>query len=271
MNKKVAIAKLKFINDNVVPLVAILIAGLALFRDCGQDKGSRKIQYQLNALSLQPRLRIADKSYMPAVIADSLKLQYSGKSMTSVGKTPFLDLFARLTLDYALAVTNVGNSLAKMVAIFSIDSSSASDVIRDLAFTARLDTTNVCAFKDYSTIELLPGASDTINMEISRPLRDWPGQEFTVHILLLYENEMHQFFDTYYWLHYRFQDIALPIPDKGQRLDVVTSDIFTRAIVMLQQKHSFNTYDQTKAEKMDQRLRSLQRVFKKGKTSKGQG
>jgi len=267
MNKKAVIAKLKFVNQHVLPPVAIVIAGLALLRECGQDSNSQKIRYELNALSLQPRLKIAGETYMPAMTADSLEVRYSGQSMTSVGKTPFVDMTVQLTLEYDLGITNIGNSLAKMEAIFSVDSSSASDVIRDLLFTTRLDSMNLFAFDDYSTIELLPNASDTIHMKISRPLRDWPGQEFTVHILLLYENELHQYFDTYYWLRYRFGDVLLPIPEEGRRGAVAVGDILTRSLTVLQQKQSFNTYDEAKVEMINKRLKTIQRTFEKERTS----
>ena len=162
--------------------------------------------YNQNKHKLRPYLSIVDEPKIDSIICyfDSLDvikrmniLNYLSIKVQANTIPPFIKVF------YRLRITNK-NAIAIRVADTAIDTFDTKNVLRDFLFEKDMIV--------YEPDELFPwvtlSAGDTTEIKFSQFIinehRAIPKGYIVLHILLLYESETKNLFDTYYIYHFGF-------------------------------------------------------------------
>jgi len=221
------IGKLKF--KDWVSLSAVIISlislSITLIRGCSQDKKIEELNYANKAVEFRPCLEVIGNPEIISVEFASEKMPVS-KFYESHSDT--IDIPSFLTMNAKLRLVNTGNSRAKVYASFWQDTLSGDPKIRDLLLDkkARAKKIRATPVLDYFWLkEVRP--SDTVSFDMSDTVRFVEGNKFTIHFLLLYENESHVLYDTYYWARYIADPIVVeldPVVINGKISQTMTLD-----------------------------------------------
>jgi hypothetical protein len=165
------------------------------------------------AIQYQPRLILLGAPHIKSVRAkpEPISLQDSPRWAETPGPT-IPELFLKedsLWISSQLTLKNTGNALAKVYASIWTDTISFTPNIRDnlLRLIRDADTTSLRPMD--KLIELLPGDSTTLTCEQSISFLD--SGKFTIHYLILYENEFGDMYDTYVWSPFKIHDYIMQL------------------------------------------------------------
>ncbi len=121
----------------------------------------------------------------------------------------------------------------------------------------RVDSTN--QLDDYYTIIEI-GQGDTISIQRSFTIQKIEDNLFTLHILFLYQNDLGQYFDTYYWCRFKCKEIILEqriIPEKNIVITKASKKDFLNLIKFVDQNNVSDIYIKRKKKKSTKFLRIL--------------
>jgi hypothetical protein len=182
--------------------LAIIISAISLIYSSCQDKKIRKIQYELNAINYKPIVKIESiefKSFQEKI--DSAVLV--GELNDSTG---LINVYTKILTDVSFKLKNVGNTNARIRGALCIDTISGSDKLRDIFFNERIELfpdSLKTDFYDYQQIQ--PNEVDDIKFKTE--IRFIKNENFAIHLLLFYENDLNNLYDTYYWAKFQKKNI----------------------------------------------------------------
>lgn len=166
-----------------------------------QSKTVDSLNYRINALHFQPILKIAKNPVIESLSFESKipKTYLLSDIQDDKATSDTLAINGKYTAITEFRVFNDGESLAKILAYVISDTLSELPIIRKYLHS---DSLNAKPFvidflPDFSIDELQPG--DTTSVKIRHEIKFPKQGRFTIHILMLYENQMGILYDTYFW------------------------------------------------------------------------
>lgn len=202
-----------------IPAITIILSAffssVALYQSCEREGRIEKLEH----LNYRPLLSLAkghsikniELDFLPTILkfTDFLKINTSqGDSILDV------PMQTKFTVHSEFSVTNTGNNTAKIIAILSADSVTGYYVLREsfqeIIELSAFDTIHL--FQDYFQSELLPDAVDTVRLEFSQVIGCESDNKITLHYLIIYQNELGNLYDTYFWFNYQLKELIFPSP-----------------------------------------------------------
>lgn len=260
---KTILRKIQLFGKRYAPFLGIfatVVSIITFCRSCGLERDQREIAYKVHAVSFQPRLKviggpkISEVNTIGRIDPDTFtKLLIPRATQDTVD----VNLDMELRFKSRLKVTNIGNTAASLIAYACCDTTSDEPYLRKvLSNTGKLLPSGRGFFPPYFANELLPGAEDTTEIQFQSEIQFVNNERFTVHYLLLYENDIGQLFDTYYWAQYQFKPLIFPPLYKmeGRKILPVPfpAKIATRDFIeLINTKVSYNTYSEDKTRKIE--------------------
>lgn len=191
----------EFIKDYFLPTAALVMAFWSLCMDYQQNKQIEENTQTTLATENRPKLVIAGKPKL-----ELTSLEFPGKPIDEILTKLFLhkqkdtiSIEVEIKVKWTAQITNIGSSLGKIDATASRDTLSDLPEIRTpfLKRTVDLNKWNIEEFPPYYKNKLNPGDTTIISTEYYIRYLDIKSQSFTIHMLVLYENDIGSLFDTY--------------------------------------------------------------------------
>ncbi len=251
---------------NLIAFTALAFVIISFFRDCCQDRKIEELSYNYQAIEHRPKLIVVHEPVIESFELRSGELSSSDLIADSdsidIGQG-IVDIPCVLTIRSKLKVTNRGNWLAKMCARFVCDTTSGSDNIREylLDDKTRENRFRLLPTEDYFKLkEIAPG--DTIDLGFVDKVAFMSDGSFTVHYLMLYENEVGALYDTYYWA--RYQTLPVYVKPEYKTVDgklymrlIYNRQSFKDLLRLEETNPSWNTYSMEEAEDIKGFLKRL--------------
>jgi len=251
---------------------AVMFSVISLVKSCHQDEVIGDLGYQMNSVSFQPRIIVVGKPKLIKYRMRSTPTKIAVKDILWPDSTKSEPKYFMKTIDsltFKLRIVNVGHSIGKVIGIFVGDTTSAEEMIRQKLLSGAVDRFGSKSFSSYVQNELLPDAADTLDYELENVVHWLDDQLFTVHFLMLYENDLGHLYDTYYWAQFRFEGIPVRSPffvrdgrlimKSEQTVMVALADIAKQ----VRDKTSFKTYSADDAKLVRNSLDILLKRLKK--------
>jgi hypothetical protein len=182
---------------NVLALVALVVS----IQTCDQTS---KQHAQAMALTYRPRLTVPAGLELTQIELDDEGHSVEGDTVTTALSIRF---------GARARVVNQGEAIARIVAYAWSDTVDGTPVLRDHLLRG-VGSIGVVEPSDFYAARGL-AASDTTEVEFSDyDMRRSDGEYCVLHLLILYENEAGQLYDTYHWARYRLREVLLrnPVP-----------------------------------------------------------
>lgn len=196
------------LSSLIVAIIALGLAVFSTFRSCSSEMEIQKRDYLISSIDYRPRLKLSNpKITMIDLVSDSVPVKKNNDLSDSIG-----NLYAKVTLKIRIKVTNIGNNSAKIVGYVFTDTISNEQVIKDILKDSNRKNINSKdtlklphLYKDLTPI-------DTTFIELEYCPQLILNNQFMIHLVLYYENELGQLFDTYYWIDYKAKPVIVPNP-----------------------------------------------------------
>ncbi len=170
-----------------------------------------EINYFTNASTFRPQIIIKDTPVISEANFenmffgnDSLQAEYVDSLLKHSGikedliKFPY---FINIKIKYNFQ--NIGNSLARIIAFYYTDTISTNPILRDSFLDRSFHKLNIGtqALDEFYGKEILQGGNQSLDFSYSVNFSS--NKEFTIHFLILYENEIGNIYDTYSWTSFK--------------------------------------------------------------------
>ncbi|GEM_PF-6365989 len=203
---------------NLLSILALALSVAVGLRQCSYQKD---LDYQNLASEHLPKLCLAEKPHVRSArfISESLSAQkLDSIAKGSITGIPQDTLCFHAALSCSLRLVNVGNASAKISCISYTDTLSWLPLLRQRALEPS-DRKSLGSVEE-KAMEILPGDTTTEIVEWEVACGD--SVQFILHMLILYENEFGNLFDTYVWSRFSFRmpisEFLMPVPPPGPRL-----------------------------------------------------
>ncbi len=231
----------RIIRFDLIAVTALILSVISVFNDCTNSKRDAIRQDQINQLSYRPELKIVKtEPYKAFFRSDSFDLNNPPRDSNGI-----LTMMGNVEVHFRFFITNWGNHKAKLKYQFYLDTTSGEHIIKKAIESRYLAGRATELPSDYyPDEEILPG--DTIKDWHSFPIRFIKDSMFTIHVFLVYTNEIGQVFDTYY--RERFIPHTVELPVTGVRVPM--SQRLDEIIEAIDKKHSSKAYSTKEGEEM---------------------
>lgn len=239
-------------------MIAVILFTVLFVRDCSNTSKLNELTYRINATQFRPNLKLIGKPAFDIYIEGD---KFAMKDLLVQDSAGILDVTARLRVNAHFRVANIGNSVAHVFGFLSTDTLSGGETLREqLTIDQRsgyeLDTTT----QYYKLLDISP--NDTISVENEYKIKFLKDHTFTLHFLLLYENETGALFDTYYWARCNFGDILMSpqfslMAGKPYVRFLIPKKQLTEFLHIVDDHSSTRMYSQKQAENIIQFLSNL--------------
>ena len=128
-------------------------------------------------------------------------------SLDPKSRIPTVELKGKLSITSQLFLKNSGNALAKVFAYVQTDTTSFIPMIRESFLRSIRERDSASVTELESLNELLPGDSTVLTLQHEVAFFD--SNQFTLHYLVLYENELGNLYDTYIWNRFMINDFPM--------------------------------------------------------------
>lgn len=180
-----------------VSIFALLISLASLWKSCINDNELNKLNYYENAVNYRPRFEVI-KTEISGTNVKIFNTKISGKQNYLFETV--LDVLCSLQIIANITVVNKGNTIGNYIGYMFTDKASGESYLREV-LTREDSTINNIPFEDYfKKTDIKP--NDTLVINISTVVQHWDESNFTLHLLLLYGNELGVLYDTYHWVKY---------------------------------------------------------------------
>jgi hypothetical protein len=183
-----------------ISTLAILIALFGQLRDCSQNRKINKLEYEVNSLNFKPVIKV--EQIMLSNFREKFEAQSSKDSLTDT--LTIIENY-KINTDITFFLKNVGNSKAKLIAAICTDTLSGNDIIKKSVLEKGLKGTTLKQNDYYLYLELLP--NETKTLKFNKTIGFVGKESFTIHLLLLYQNDLDVLYDTYYWARFYKKEI----------------------------------------------------------------
>ncbi len=198
--------------------LAIVLSVIALTHDCSQNRRINELQNNINNLNYKPTIKV-----------DSIKLKNFREKVDSFLITPdiadsqgIINLKSTIETEVVFDLENIGNSKANIITALCIDTVSGDDKLRnylhDGIYKLSYDSSNGVFYKFW---ELQPGDKDELHFKKNIQFID--DGNFTIHLLLIYQNELGTIYDTYYWAKFKKKKIELDVVVNNRTGEIVAA------------------------------------------------
>ena len=199
-------------TSNILSALSVAIATSSLIVTIvwnhHQDHTIQQNTYDYNAMNFQPRLEVLEP---PKVLGFKSAPPHTVNDSTIVIGNP--------TYNLSLTLINRGNELGRIVGHIVLDTLSGEDNLRRILFSKHERKTKIKwkAARDYFSIEeIYPG--DTTIIALEHTVSNFSeNKEGTIHLLVLYQNNLGMLYDLYYWVRFRLNPIPL-VPTMESRI-----------------------------------------------------
>lgn len=187
---------------SIIALVVTIISSCYLFyRDTVQDQRVEQLEYKNDSMNYRPRLEIVGKPSIKAINIKADSVKPSGE---------FLDAYSKLSFTAELKFKNTGNSTGRIIAQIEADTVSGYDNIRTMLLSYRRNEAKFISepWKEFFLLkEVLP--TDTTILEVHHEFDFVSNSQAVLHLLILYENELNNLYDTYYWARFKVNTMII--------------------------------------------------------------
>jgi hypothetical protein len=252
----------KLSRGEKIGIVSSVIIPIALFvfsevRNHFKELKIGQLQYQMGSMQFRPRLTSLGDPVFQNIVTEPIQMkttEYLDLKPTSPGgDTLNLGKLTIKRIESQLRITNSGNALAKIVGVATTSKHTDGDLLRSIIVEAKQDeatSKSISFFPMMFQDEILNSPQDTISLDLSHEIfsRDLSkDKQGILHYLILYENEMGHFFDTYFWLEISLQKIVVPNPFWGNNRQLLPKTVTFKlpvrdVVVMGHSKPSYHTY-----------------------------
>lgn len=204
----------KWINQHnklLTLLFAILALGISFFsflKSCSTETELERTNYTISSIEHRPKLKLSNPQIQALTLTtDSIPLKSSTDEADSIGT-----LLMKIEIQARIQVTNIGNSTSKIVGWAICDTLSTEPILNQ--FIKKRQRNNKETKNDLKFPHLYQELSPTESCDLALKYSpQWiNGNKFIIHIIVFYENEIEQLFDTYYWITVFTNDIIIPNP-----------------------------------------------------------
>ncbi len=186
-----------------VSIIAIVLSTYWHFRQEERIKQIQGAQNRplLNVLSTPEVYSFRGKTIEPIPIQD---LEEARK------KKEFLHISVSLTLNTKITVINQGSSIAILRAWILTDIPTGDpDIRKELLDVEKRKKWKIQLTDEYyKTLSILSGEEHTFDLSHTIGSID-KNREFTLHYYFLYQDELNNIYDSYYWARYTTEEIGL--------------------------------------------------------------
>ncbi len=225
------------IISSIGVLFAIIFSVISLYHSCDNKKSIEKI----NSVNYRPRIEVINYPKV-RMTSDTLKSE-----LITLRESGTLDIPIYIKVSFEAEIINSGNSTAILQLLLWADTTSVNSLLREKVLEKQLS--NIEVFDPFFQNDLLPEMADTVKVFIEKNIQFTLNETFTLHMLFIYENELDNIYDTYYWAQFSCKPIIIPISKylvtKEQKVigfmgvtTVAEKDIFE----FIQSKSSFHNY-----------------------------
>lgn len=196
------------IGNFVISIIAIGLSLFATIKSCISDKKFEITNYKITSVEHRPKLKLSNPEIVSIELnSDSIPTKQSEDITDSIA-----DITFKVSLKLKIKITNIGNSTAKITGFAATDTISDLDLIRALLFDTDKDhiskNENFRLSKQLQEIDPL----DSVHIEFNYSPMFIADNKFIIHVLIFYENELDQLFDTYYWMHFEANEMIFENP-----------------------------------------------------------
>lgn len=244
----------KFSISNIFAGGALIISIIALCKDCSQSKKIDKTNYALSQVQYRPQIKIIKSEitgfdWQTGMIHQGTEEDYLKQDTSDIG--------IELETNTRIYLTNIGNTPAKIFGEICTDNTSSKRFLREILTKLEPEVDTVGFFNNYYR-EIEINSGDTIKIERKFKIRNAQKHKFTIHYLLLYENDLGQYFDTYYWARYKLNEFMLKeeyYPDKNLlKLKVARKDL-VNMLEFIDQFNYSDVYNKREKQELDKYLK----------------
>lgn len=235
-------------------ILAIIISVFALTISTCNDRKLEKINYKLSSIEYRPRLIISEPEIVKLnYIIDSIPVKKEINKDDSIA-----DVFAKFDLELRLKITNSGNHTAKILGWAITDTLSDSPILKSILKESnrkRKISEDTIKFS-YQLTEVRP--NDFCFIRVRHTPQFIKENKYILHVMLFYENEIGQLFDTYYWLNLKTNEIVIPNPfifeNDSLKMSEFAKELFR--IIETQQENNFSSiYSDKEKNKIIKRMK----------------
>jgi len=188
--------------SNFIAGAALIVSIIVLGKDCSQDKKIDKTNYSLAQIQFKPQIKIVKTQIIGFDFHSDFYLETDEEYLSH----DTIDSKAELELNVRFHITNIGNTPAKIFGEICTDNTSSKRFIKTILKKQEHKNDTTPFINDYySKIEISNG--DTLEIERNFKIKQINDKMFTLHYLLLYRNDLNQYFDTYYWARFKCNEL----------------------------------------------------------------
>lgn len=186
-----------------ISIFTIVVSLLTFVWTIYRDSQIKKDTYKQNAEVFKPEIEIVKIDFIGKPIIDSIPQ----KSIIDEDGMPIIDV--KMDVIAKFYITNTSKHSCIIVGNLFTDRISGSDYMRyQLSEEDELKKLKLIDNNDFFKITEIK-ANDTATIENTYRLQSIQKQEFVLHFMILYENELEQLYDTYYWAQCKLNDLII--------------------------------------------------------------
>ena len=202
----------KWITENkelltlFVAIAAFGLSSISFFRSCSIESDLKETNYSLSSIEHRPRLKFSNPQINSLTLTyDSIPLKQSTDIADSIG-----DILVNIKMKVKIHATNIGNSTAKIVGWIISDTLTTEPILKQ--FLKEDHRNNIESNNDLKFPHLYEQLTpfDSCSIELKYSPQWIIDNKFIIHIVVFYENEIEQLFDTYYWISATTNEVILP-------------------------------------------------------------
>lgn len=196
--KKINRAQKSFVISIFAIILTLFSYIYLYYRHEKEDERFEVLQYETNGIRYRPKLEIVGKPIIERVILKRDSVNRSGD---------FINAYNKLGFTAELNFKNTGNTDAKILAVIQTDTVSGAAFIRDmlLSETMRARKLNKVYLMNEFFLFKEVSRDDTTSFKVNHELNFITNSEAVLHFLVLYENELGNLYDTYYWAKFKIK------------------------------------------------------------------
>jgi len=192
----------------IFTVIAIGLSCASFYKSCSTDSKLEMTNYAISSIEHRPRIKLSNPQiHTLTLTSDSIPVKKSTDEADSIG-----NLSVKIKMQVKIRATNIGNSTAKIIGWVIADTLSNDPFLKQLIKDRPLNnagTNNELKFPHlYQDLTPL----DSCYIELVYNPQWITNNKFIIHVIVFYENEIEQLFDTYYWITVQTNEIVFPNP-----------------------------------------------------------
>mgnify|MGYP000041116619 CR=1 FL=1 len=252
--------------NHLLAIAVFVTIPVALFvnsmQGCGKNNVDDDIQYATYANNFKPIIEIDSleiNTRDSVKVGEMLKKIKSNDFKLGPDNVPLIAIPILVNTEMTFRLKNTGLHKAQLVGYFCYDTICGTSILRSSIFDEKkVDYDNSNDFT-YSEIDILPQEVEII--KIKRPLSWIVNDTFTIHLLLIYENDAGYFYDTYYWARYKYHGAVMGLKLDPKVIKVWTENNSFAYLEFIDANTSYKTYSKREKIKVSKLLDRYMKLY----------